>query len=172
MSQNRKRFDKATINRNRRLSRDPRLADIGLREGETIIINGIISPGIYWKSLFVLLLALLISLLAWQLGALLLIVSIMMFGVAFLTQRFLLLVLTDHRVIVRYGIMNLETTQIRFSSMESVEVQRTLVGQLLGYASVVLTGTGTRVLIVPFVANANQFRNALDEILFRQDEVK
>ena len=172
MTRDRRRVKNNPIKNPRRLSRDPRLADIGLREGETILINGIISPGIYWKSLFVLLLALLVGLLAWQLGALLLIVSLIMFGVAFLTQKFLLLVLTDHRVIVRYVIINLETTQIRFSSLESVEVQRTLVGQLLGYASVVLTGTGTRVLVVPFIANANQFRNALDEILFRQDEVK
>ena len=147
-----------------------KMSGISLREGEKIIVNCQISPGIFWKSLAVFILALILGVfVAPQLGGLFLIVSVVTFALAFMTQRFLLLVLTNQRVLVRHGLVKLDTTQLRFSSLESVEVQKTLIGHFLGYGNIVLTGNGSRILIIPFVANAEAFRNALDEILYTRE---
>ncbi len=147
-----------------------RYAGISLREGEKMLAAGDISAGIFWKSFAIALIALCIGLFAWQLGAFLFAVALVMFLVASLTKRFLLLALTDYRVLVRYGIMNLETLQIRFDSLESAEVHTTLMGQFLGYGNIVLTGNGTRRIIIPFVSNAVYFRDKLDQILYKREK--
>ena len=48
---------------------------ITLRDGEEILIEAVISNAIFWKSLAVVVLAVLIGILAWQLGVFLLIVA-------------------------------------------------------------------------------------------------
>ena len=144
-----------------------------LRDGERLLSNARISNGIYWKSVAVCMLAFLVVLAvnsAWLLGAFLLFVAVVMACIAFLTKTILFLVLTDQRVLVRRGIIKIDTLQLRLDSLESVEVQRTLVGQFLGYASVVITGVGSRFTIIPFVANAVEFRDLLDDKLFTKDK--
>lgn len=149
------------------------VAGIKLREDEKLLVRGHISLGIYWKALAVLLLSLLIGLLlAKELGVFLLLVSAVVALGAFLTKKFLFIALTNERVLVRRGIIKIDTLQLRLDSLESVEVQRTIVGQLLGYASVVITGVGSRFTIVPFVENAVTFRDALDDVLYSKDNTK
>lgn len=129
-----------------------------------------ISPGIYWKGLTVLVIALLLFIKWPPLGILFLIVSGLMLLIAHLTKHFLLLAATDKRILMRSGIINLDVIQLRYSKIESVELAWTLIGQFLGYASVVITGTGQRVTIIPFVADALQFREEMSAILLEKDE--
>ncbi len=143
---------------------------VKLREGESPVLNARISAGIYWKACAVVLLSFLIGLIAWQLGVFLLCVAIITASTGFLTKKFLFLALTNQRVLMRRGIIKVDTMQLRLESLESVEVQRTLVGQFLGYASVVITGVGTRFTLVPFVANAVEFRDALDDALYKKEK--
>ena len=143
---------------------------INIREGEKLVLNTQISNAIYWKACLVLIFALLVGvLLAWQLGVFLLIVAVATAGAAFLVKKFLFLALTNQRVLIRRGVIKIDTLQLRLDTIESVEVQRTLVGQILGYASVVITGLGNRFTIVPFVRNATEFRDRIDETLYDRD---
>ncbi len=43
-------------------------------------------------------------------------------------------------------------------------------GQIFRYASVVITGTGRRIVIIPFVSNAAEFRGIISEILMRKED--
>lgn len=129
-----------------------------------------ISPGIYWKGCAVLMIAFWLFLKWPPLGILLLIVSSLMLIIARLTKHFLLLAATDKRIIIRSGIINLDVVQLRYSKIESVELAWTLIGQILGYASVVITGTGQRVTIIPFVAEAPQFREEISRILMEKED--
>lgn len=129
-----------------------------------------ISPGIYWKGLTVLVIAILLFLKWPPLGVLLLVVSGLMLLIAYLTKHFLLLAATNKRVFIRSGIINLDVIQMRYSKIESVELAWTLMGQFLGYSSVVITGTGQRVSIIPFVADGVQFREEMTKILLDKDE--
>lgn len=143
-----------------------------LMPGEKVLRVAQISAGIYWKGFAVLIFAviLLFSGALFNLGLFFMFVSILMLSLSYLTRYFLLLAATDKRIIIRHGIINLDTIQFRYTKLESVELSRTIIGQILGYASVVITGTGSRVTVVPFIADASRFREELNKILFDQDE--
>lgn len=141
-----------------------------LHEGETLKRVAKIHWGIFWKGGAVFLLSLFLMATVFNLGAFFLLVSSVLIAFEYLTKHYLLLALTDKRLIVRHGILNLETVQMHFNRIESVEVFRPPVGRILGYATVLVTGTGSRVTAVPFVADADMFRAELDRMIFEREE--
>jgi uncharacterized membrane protein YdbT with pleckstrin-like domain len=141
-----------------------------LMPDEKLLCVAEVSMGIFWKCAVMLVFSLVMLVVATPLGVFFSLVTLIMFIVAYLTKYFLLLAATDKRVIIRCGIINLDTIQFRYTKLESVELARTIIGQILGYASVVITGTGSRVTVIPFIANASKFRETLNNILFAQDE--
>lgn len=141
-----------------------------LMPDEKVLRVATVSAGIFWKGIIVFILSAIVMTKAFALGAFLMLVSVIMLGIAYLTKYFLLLAATDKRVIIRHGIINLDTIQFRYTKLESVELSRTIIGQILGYASVVITGTGSRITVVPFIADASKFRAELNKILFEQDD--
>lgn len=141
-----------------------------LVEGEQALVQGIISKAIYWKGVAVLILALFLLFPAFNLGLFLLLVGGVMIFLAALTERYLILILTDKRVIIRAGILYVELIEIRHSQVESVELSYTLIGQLFGYASVVISGTGRRTVMVPFIRNALEFRQEMERKLLERDD--
>lgn len=142
-----------------------------LTPDEKIIRHATISPGIYWKGIALLGLALLVLIKAFNLGVFLLLVTAIILVIAHLTKHFLLLAATNKRIIMRGGIMNLDVIQLRYSKVESVEVAWTIMGQFLGYASVVITGTGSRVVVIPYVADAAQFRETINQQLMAREDL-
>lgn len=138
-----------------------------LHDDEHIIRVATIHPGIYWKTcaMGVLTFILIIYPFTFNLGVFAALVTLVMFSLATLYKHFLLLALTNKRVFLRHGIIRVDTIQIRHSRIESVETERTIMGQILGYASVVIFGTGSRNTAIPFIADALAFRNELDECL-------
>lgn len=143
---------------------------VGLRPGENLVRVARIHWGIYWKGFAVLALSLVLMLKVFNLGAFFMIVAAITLGLAYLTKHYMLLMLTDKRMVVRHGILNLETVQMHFNRIESVEVFRPPIGRLLGYATVVITGTGSRVTGVPFIADADAFRSDIDRLMFEREE--
>ena len=139
---------------------------------EKIIRVATIHWGIYWKSAVfgVLTLILLLNPFFVHLGMFFSLVVLVMASTATLYRHYLLLVLTDRRVFLRHGILRVDTIQIRHSRIESVETERTIMGQMLGYAAVVIYGTGSRRTAIPFIADALQFRNELDAMLEHYEE--
>lgn len=146
---------------------------LALRPGEHILARAIISRGIFWKSIAVTILAVFMGLfVAPNLGIFFALVALVMFLFNAIIKELLMLVVTDQRVVIRYGTIKIDTVNLRLDRIESVELQRTIVGQVLGYSSVVITGTGTRLAFIPFVSNGDQVRNTLDEILYRREQPK
>ena len=105
-------------------------------------------------------------------GAFLGFVSLLVFGYAFLLRSFLLLIVTNQRVFFRSGLIKVDTVQLRLDKIESVEIQRTLVGHALGYGTVLLTGTGSRLAFIPFLSNAAEIRNVIDELLYEREKTQ
>jgi uncharacterized membrane protein YdbT with pleckstrin-like domain len=52
------------------------------------------------------------------------------------------LAITDHRVIYKVGLLSRHTLEMNRAKVESVDVDQTLLGRLLGYGTVVVRGTG------------------------------
>jgi uncharacterized membrane protein YdbT with pleckstrin-like domain len=150
--------------------KDDRDLPSALREGEKVLVKGRISEGIYWKPFAILMFALLLCLIAIPLGVFMGIVAFLSFSYAALLQKFLLLVVTNERIFFRSGLIKVDTVQVRLERVESVEIQRTITGQLLGYGTVVLTGVGSRYSFIRYLANAAEVRNVIDELLYAREK--
>ena len=143
---------------------------IDLRDGEKVLIKGHISDGIFWKAFGVLMVSALLLLIAIPLSVFLSIVSLLTFLYALLLKRCLLLTVTNQRIFFRSGLLKVDTVQVRLDRVESVEIQRTLMGQFLGYATVILTGVGSRYSFIPYLANAADIRNIVDDVLYQREQ--
>jgi len=98
------------------------------------------------------------------------IVALLTFIYSLLLQKFLLLTVTNNRIFFRSGLIKVDTVQVRLDRVESVEIQRTITGQLLNYGTVVLTGIGSRYSYIPYLANAAAVRNIIDDLLYQREK--
>lgn len=142
--------------------------DVSILPGEKIVKIARFHWGIYWKGLVVMAFAVLLLLTVRNLGIFMVLVAGGMLGVAYMTKHYLLLVLTNKRLLIRSGLIRMDTVQLAVDRIESVELERTIPGMIMGYASVVITGTGSRVMAVPFVENPHIFRRLTDEVIYTE----
>lgn len=149
-----------------------------LVSGEEVVLRAKLHNAIYWKSIAVLILSILVYLyVAHPLGLLLMVVGGLMLIIEVITKHYLLLAITNKRVLARYGLLQMDVVDIRFSKIESIDLERMLPGHLFGYATVVVMGTGQRYIRIPYIANAEAFRRYHNEITLakegiHQDEVE
>ncbi|MCM2344792.1 MAG: PH domain-containing protein [Alphaproteobacteria bacterium] len=146
---------------------------------ERILQVGRVSAAIYWHSVAVLILSVVFIVLLALYGLpmpLLLLAGLFlafkvtgMFIIAFLARHYLLLVATDKRVIIRLGIINLEVIQMNYSKIESSEVASTIPGRFFGYSTVYMSGVGGHTLAVPYIVNAQEFRQSVSDVLLNRE---
>lgn len=130
---------------------------------EQVIHVAAISPMVYWKAAAITLVAVMAVSFSVNLAAYLLLISLGMFLLAFCTRKYLLLAATDRRLLIRSGVLSLETIQFAYDTIESVELSSMLLGQLFGYANVIITGTGRRRVYIPYVENAAGFEASVTQ---------
>ncbi len=140
-----------------------------LVKGEEVILRAELHGAIYWRSVAVLIAALLLLLIAPPLGVLFGVVGFIMLCVAILTQHFLLLAVTNKRILARYGLLQMDVVDIRLSKVESIDLERMLTGHIFGYANVVVMGTGQRLIRVPYIRNADAFRRYYNEMVLAEE---
>jgi uncharacterized membrane protein YdbT with pleckstrin-like domain len=68
------------------------------------------------------------------------------------------LAVTDHRVIYKSGLLSRHTIEMNRDKVESVDVDQSLLGRILGYGTVVVRGTG---------GSLEPIRNIGDPLTFR-----
>lgn len=140
--------------------------------GEEVVLRAELHNAIYWKSFAVMILAVLFWFIAAPLGYLLFVVSAIMLILGVITKHYLLLAITNKRVLARYGLLQMDVVDIRFSKIESIDLERMLPGHLFGYATVVVMGTGQRFIRIPYIANAEAFRRYHNEITLVREGIK
>ena len=144
-----------------------------LVKGEKVVARAEIHAlGIYWKAIAVFIFAVLVGLLVFELGVLLVITALAMFAYATLKKEILLLVLTNKRMLFRYGILQVDVVDMRFPKIESVELERMPPGYLMGYSNVVIMGTGQRYVVIPYVGNGPEIRQAYNNLTLSDDELE
>lgn len=144
------------------------LAGVTLQDDERLIAVCSIHKAIYWKAVAFAIFAFLLiifSVMFSTLGIFFLFVAACMGGLAYLTRRYLLLAATDKRVFVRSGLLYADMIEMRYNQIESVELGMTPIGQAFNYGNVIITGTGQRRIIVPFIQNALDFRSKVNDVL-------
>lgn len=141
-------------------------AGVTLTTDEKVIAAATIHDAIFWKSVAVFIVGMLLLIGVFQnLGFLLMFVGVVMFVMAYLSRMFLVLTATDKRIFVRSGYVYTDMIELRYAQVESIEVGITPIGQIFGYGSIIVSGTGQRRIIVPFVKDAIGFRRRVNDIL-------
>lgn len=135
-----------------------------LVKDEKVILRARIHGAIYWKSAAILIVGVLLALVIMPLGVLIMIAGAVMSIIAVLTNHYLLLAITNKRVLARYGLLQMDVVDIPLSKVESMDLERMLPGHIFGYANVVVMGTGQRVIRVPYIGNADSFRRFYNEM--------
>ena len=79
-------------------------------------------------------------------------------GAATIKYRTTELVVTNRRVIARYGIRNRTTVEILLAKVESVQVVQSILARVLNYGSIVVAGGGMHSAPVPNIARPARFR--------------
>ena len=142
-----------------------------LQPGERIILMGRLHWITYWPSMLVIVLgaALVIVLLwfgahgatvAWA-GAALAALFVVMFVYAWFTRWITEFAITDRRVISKRGFIMRNTAEMNMDKVESVKVDQSVLGRLLGYGTVTVVGTGQGLEPIKDVASPIAFRNAI-----------
>ena len=75
------------------------------------------------------------------------------------------LVITNRRVIAKFGLIRRNTIELNLSKIESIRVEQSILGRLLNYGTVFLIGTGGSKEPIPRISHPLEFRRRYDEIL-------
>ena len=142
------------------------LVEPRLVKGEEVLSVSHIHNGIYWQPIAVAIITVLLAVfIAPQLAYVMGTACAVMFLYSFLRQKFYVLVLTNKRILARYGLIQVDVVDMRFDKIESMEAEQMLPGMIMGYANLVVMGTGNRYITIPYVANARDIRKTFNEMV-------
>jgi uncharacterized membrane protein YdbT with pleckstrin-like domain len=73
------------------------------------------------------------------------------------------LAITNKRVIAKFGFISRNTMEIAIQKVESIQVQQSLIGRMLDFGTLIVSGTGTSHAPIPSIADPLAFRRAFLE---------
>lgn len=73
-------------------------------------------------------------------------------------------VVTNKRIIVKTGIISRRTLEMNLNKIESVNVDQSIIGRLLGYGTITIIGTGGTRESFPDIGHAVEFRKRFQEV--------
>jgi uncharacterized membrane protein YdbT with pleckstrin-like domain len=80
------------------------------------------------------------------------------------------LVVTNKRVIAKYGFFSKDSVQIKLTRIESAHREEPFIGQFLGYSTVIVQGTGTGAIPIRFVKDGREFVKNLETLTLGNSE--
>lgn len=96
-------------------------------------------------------------------AALVLLIALAVIAWPLIARRSTELVITSKRLIAKFGVTSTQSIEIRFDRIETVRVKQSLMGRILNYGDIVVTGTGSTFDPIPNVSNPMKFRAALND---------
>lgn len=93
--------------------------------------------------------------------ALIVMVGIVWLGIDYLKWISSEFAITDHRVLVKHGIILRRTRELFLERVESVRLDQSITGRLLGYGTLVVVGTGETREVLYRVPDPLEFRSTL-----------
>lgn len=95
------------------------------------------------------------------LGAVLVIVAAGIFGFAVIKRNATEMAVTNRRVIIKTGMASRRSLEIMLPKVESIGIDETVVGRMLGYGTVTIHGTGGTPEPFSRIAHPSEFRRAV-----------
>lgn len=77
---------------------------------------------------------------------------------------------TDKRVLIKTGLVNRNTVEMLLSKVENISVEQTMMGRMLGYGTIGVTGTGGTTEPFHDIANPLEFRKHVQAEAISYDE--
>jgi hypothetical protein len=102
-------------------------------------------------------------------AVLLLIAAAVSVGFAFLKRHATEMAVTDHRVVVKVGLTSRRTIELLLSKVESIGIEESLWGRMLGYGTVLVRGTGGTPESFNTIAHPLEFRREVQQQIERSD---
>jgi len=96
-------------------------------------------------------------------GAVLVVAAILTFSYGVAKRNATEMAVTNRRVLIKTGMTSRRTLDLMLSRVESIGVEETAVGRMLGYGSVVVRGTGGTPEPFVMIAHPQDFRRAVQE---------
>ncbi|HBP27916.1 MAG TPA: hypothetical protein DD666_00690 [Advenella kashmirensis] len=80
------------------------------------------------------------------------------------------LVLTNKRIIAKFGFIRRETVELRLEKVESIGVNQGILGRLFDFGSIVIKGTGGTGTPIPSIAKPLDFRRIVNNHVEEMEE--
>lgn len=74
------------------------------------------------------------------------------------------LLLTNKKIVLRHGFLWRDWVQLQLENSEAAFLREPVIGRFIGYSTVVINGTGTGTLAIPYIADGDRFIDAFEEI--------
>ncbi len=91
-------------------------------------------------------------------GVILIVLGSIILGIAVLKRNATEVAVTNKRIIIKIGFLTKRTIELFLSKVESVEVEQTLAGRMMGFGSITVRGTGGTNEPFSHIANPLEFR--------------
>ncbi|MGA8765489.1 MAG: PH domain-containing protein [Candidatus Acidiferrales bacterium] len=96
-------------------------------------------------------------------GAVLIVVAVAIFGFRVVKKNATEIAVTDRRVIIKTGLTSRRSLEIMLAKVESIGIDETVMGRILGYGTVVIHGTGGTPEPFQRIARPSAFRMAVQQ---------
>ncbi|MDK6075568.1 PH domain-containing protein [Massilia varians] len=90
--------------------------------------------------------------------------GLIFWAIAFINVKTTELVITNKRVIAKFGLISRKTVELKNSKVESVQVDQSIMGRVLNFGSIVVAGAGGPQAPIPNISAPLQFRSKLNEM--------
>ncbi len=94
-------------------------------------------------------------------AAVFIIVAVAVFGYSVIQKNATEIAVTDRRVIIKTGMASRRSLEIMLAKVESIGIDETLMGRMLGYGTVVIHGTGGTPEPFRKIAQPSEFRKVV-----------
>ena len=96
-------------------------------------------------------------------GAALLLIALIIFAYGLAKRNATEMAVTKRRVLIKTGMASRRTLDMVLTKVESIGVEETFLGRILGYGSVVVRGTGGTPESFVMIAHPQQFRQSVQQ---------
>ncbi len=75
------------------------------------------------------------------------------------------LVITNKRVVFKYGIISVQTDELLISKIESVELDQSVIGRVFNFGNINFSGTGSAKVNFPIIANPREIKSQMEDVI-------
>jgi uncharacterized membrane protein YdbT with pleckstrin-like domain len=90
--------------------------------------------------------------------------GIVCFLIAFLRYKTTELAVTNKKVIAKFGFIQRDTIELLLNKAESIQVKQSILGRMLNYGTIIVSGAGNPQAPIPGIADPLEFRRQFMEI--------